>query len=228
MYLLHYAPDNASLVVRLALEEVGAPYRAVLVDRAAREQTTAAYRALCPTGLIPVLETTDGPIFETAAILLWLADRHGGLGPGEGDPGRGGFLSWLFFLSNTLHPDLRRLFYSDRYASGDAGVERRLTQERVRRHLDLVEHALAPQPAWCRPETPGAIGCYLAPMMRWLALYPVDDPMKPSLADTPSIRAILHALEERLAARRAAVAEGLGDRPFTAPRHPRPPEGSAT
>ena len=38
MYVLHYAPDNASLAVRLALEELGVPYRTALVDRAARAQ----------------------------------------------------------------------------------------------------------------------------------------------------------------------------------------------
>ena len=42
MYVLHYAPDNASLIVRLALEEMGLPYRTVLVDRARREQDGAA------------------------------------------------------------------------------------------------------------------------------------------------------------------------------------------
>lgn len=76
-YLLHYAPDNASLVVRLALEELRQPCRTALVDRATRQQDRAAYRALNPAGPIPVPKTPDGPIFETAAILLWLSKRPG-------------------------------------------------------------------------------------------------------------------------------------------------------
>ena len=56
-YRLHYAPDNASLIIRLALEEIGVPYETVLVDRRSRAQDTTAYRALNPAGLIPVLET---------------------------------------------------------------------------------------------------------------------------------------------------------------------------
>ena len=80
MYVLHYAPDNASLIVRLALEELGVPYRTTLVDRATRQQDSAAFRALNPAGLIPVLETPDGPLSETGAILLWLVERHGALG----------------------------------------------------------------------------------------------------------------------------------------------------
>ena len=38
-YRLHYAPDNASLVIRLVLEEMGLPYETVLVDRARTRRT---------------------------------------------------------------------------------------------------------------------------------------------------------------------------------------------
>ena len=71
-YVIHYAPDNAVLIIRLALEQRGLPYHAQLVDRAAQAQRAPAYLALNPNGLIPVLETPQGPLFETAAILLWL------------------------------------------------------------------------------------------------------------------------------------------------------------
>ena len=83
-YVLHYAPDNASLIVRLALEELGVPYRTALVDRSVKAHRGAAYRALNPAGRIPTLETPQGPISETGAILLWLAETHGALLPGAG------------------------------------------------------------------------------------------------------------------------------------------------
>ena len=66
-YVLHYAPDNASLIIRMALDHRGLPYRTQLVDRASQEQSSAAYRALNPNGLIPTLETPQGPLFETGA-----------------------------------------------------------------------------------------------------------------------------------------------------------------
>ncbi|MDP4990215.1 MAG: glutathione S-transferase N-terminal domain-containing protein, partial [Marivita lacus] len=109
-HVLHYAPDNASLVVRLVLEELRLPYRTALVDRSVSAQQGAAYKRLNPVGRIPALETPDGPIFETAAICLWLADRHregACLSPDLTDPQRGTFLSWLFFLSNTVHAEMR-------------------------------------------------------------------------------------------------------------------------
>ncbi|MFM7445863.1 MAG: glutathione S-transferase N-terminal domain-containing protein, partial [Tabrizicola sp.] len=76
MYTLHYAPDNASLIIRLVLDGAGIPYRTALVDRKRRQQDSPAYRALNPTGLIPTLETPQGAISETGAILQWLADTH--------------------------------------------------------------------------------------------------------------------------------------------------------
>jgi glutathione S-transferase len=224
MYVLHYAPDNASLAVRLALEEIGMPYRAALVDGATPERDQAGYRALSPTGLIPALETPQGAIFETGAILLWLADRHGGLGPGPAEPARGDFLKWLFFTSNTLHADMRGLFYPQRYAGGDKAGFRALTEGRILRALALLEAALADTPAWCRPGAPGALGCYLAPLFRWLALYPRSKPMAPGLDAYPSLGAVLSDLETRPSARKAAKAEGLGPTPFTAPSYPAPPE----
>lgn len=214
--------------MRLALEECGAPYRTVLVDRTRNEQRSAPYRALCPTGLVPVFETADGPIFETAAILLWLADRHGGLAPSPQDADRGAFLSWFFFLSNTLHADLIELFHPERYAAGDPEGQRALNEDRIRRHLSLLDTALSSGPSWCTRQAPGAFGCYLAPLMRWLALYPTGAPMRPRLEDFPAIHSILSALEERPCARKAAQAEHLGPRPFTSPDYPRAPEPAAT
>ena len=224
-YRLHYAPDNASLVIRLALEARGLPYEPVIVDRAAREQDGAAYRALNPTGLIPVLDTPDGPIFETAAILLWLADRHGGLGPAPDAPERATFLKWLFFASNTLHAELRLLFYPDRYAGPDqAGALRAGLAARLPQHLDLVERAVA------AADWPGgATELYLACLLRWMALYPQDfDRGWFDLDRYPALAALCARVEASDAARAAARAEGLGDAPFIAPRPATPPEGTAT
>lgn len=228
MYVLHYAPDNASLAVRLALEELGLPYRTALVDRARQAQEGAAYRAVTPTGLIPALETPHGAIFETGAILLWLADRHGGLAPAPDAPDRGDFLKWFFLTANTLHPDLRALFYPHYYAGADKQGHRALSEGRILRSLALLDAALTEAPGWCRPGAPGAIGCYLAPLVRWLALYPRSNPMRPDLAAYPALLSVVSDLERRPAALRAAEAEGLGPTPFTAPTYPAPPEGSAT
>ena len=230
MYVLHYAPDNASLVVRLALEEMGLPYRTALVDRRARAQEGAAYQRLNPAGLIPALETPEGAIFETGAILLWLAERHGALAPPPGDPARGDFLKWLFFTSNTLHADIRMLFYPDRYAGTEAAIPAfsEKTRARIARHLGLLDDMAAARPGWCRPEAPSILGYYLSALLRWLALYPEDAAGWLDLSAFPALAAVAAAMEARPAAARAALAEGLGDTIFTRPAYATPPEGSAT
>lgn len=230
MYILHYAPDNASLIVRLALDEMGLPYETRLVDRRARAQDGAAYRRLNPAGLIPALETPEGPIFETGAILLWLSEQHGDLAPAPGTPGRSAFLKWLFFTSNTLHAEMRMLFYPDRYAGSEAAIPAFAARNRARiaGHVALLEAMAAGRPDWCRPEAPSVLGYYLAALLRWLALYPVATAGWFDLSAHPALQALAAGLEQRPAARRAALAEGLGETIFTRPAHATPPEGSAT
>ena len=229
-YRLHYAPDNASLVIRLALEEMGLPFEAVLVDRARNEQDSAAYRALNPNGLIPVLETPQGPIFETAAILLWLADTHGQMAPAPDCRFRSGFVKWLFFTSNTLHADLRILFYPEKYiGTAQAGVLRTGIQLRLRQHLKLLDTLAHDTPDWFRADQPSVLTYYVACLMRWMALYPAQvDRSWYQLADTPNLQNILMHLELRPATRAAIAAEGLGVTPFTSPTYTTSPEGSAT
>ncbi|MEP2716643.1 glutathione S-transferase family protein [Pseudophaeobacter sp.] len=231
-YRLHYAPDNASLVIRLALEELGLPYETCLVDRRNGAQNSAAYRAINPNGLIPVLETPDGPIFETAAILLWLTDRHGGMAPTPDSAERASFLKWLFFASNTLHADLRVSFYPGKYIGADAKNQLALTygiQQRLTMHLRHLDDLAARRPAWFGAARPSVLDYYLGCMMRWMALYPAkSDRSWFQLADYPHLQALLMRLEARAAVRTAQTAEGLGDTPFTQPQLAHPPEGSAT
>jgi hypothetical protein len=146
LYILHYAPDNASLIIRLVLEEAGLPYRTALADRAIRAQDSAAYLKINPAGLIPALETPVGPIFETGAILLWLADKHD-LGPKPDACSSGDFLKWLFFISNTAHADLRRIFYSGLYTPpGSEDGHYALAAARMKGHFALLDHAATEKP----------------------------------------------------------------------------------
>lgn len=224
MYTLHYAPDNASLIIRLVLDGAGIPYRTALVDRAKRQQDSAAYRALNPTGLVPTLETPVGPISETGAILLWLADTHH-LGPAPADPDRPAFLKWLFFLSNTAHADLRTIFYPHQYAPAESHAGHlEIMTTRMIRHFTLLEQAAQSWPRLFAPAKP--LGVYVLTLTRWSALYPVNGPQWMDLEDFPTLWALARAQEARVETPVVARAEGLGTHPFTRPEQPNPPEGS--
>ena len=226
MLVLHYAPDNASLIVRLVLEELGLPFRSVLVDRRAQAQKSPDYLVLNPQGLIPVLETPDGPIWETGAILLWLADGAGRMVPAPGDAARGAALGWLFFLSNTLHADLRMQFYPARYSPDPRGI-RPLTTARLAGHFRLLDNLAAQGQPWFGGAAPSVLDPYAAVAMRWAALYTAGGPRWFQAADYPALLALARRLEARPSALAAARAEGLGPTPFSDPGLPDPPEGAA-
>ncbi|WP_309665684.1 glutathione S-transferase [Tabrizicola sp.] len=226
MYTLHYAPDNASLIIRLVLDGAGIPYRTALVDRATRQQDSAAYRALNPAGLIPTLETSFGPISETGAILIWLTDRHG-LGPRPDASDRPAFLKWLFFLSNTAHADLRQLFYPHQYSPVEAHPgHAEIISRRMITNFTLLDAAARAHPALFAPAQP--LAAYTLALARWSVLYPKGGSRWFDLAAFPAIAALARAQERRVETPVIAREEGLGPHPFTAPVHPQPPEGSAT
>ncbi len=230
-YRLHYAPDNASLIVRLSLDELGAPYESTLVDRTAQGQRARAYLALNPHGLIPTLETPQGPIFETAAILLWLADSHGALAPAPAAPERGDFLKWLFFTSNTLHAGLRMLFYPEKYTGPDPVAQaalRSAMQGAIKTHLKTLETLAATQPPYFNAIPISALDLYIPVLLRWMALYPRGGTDWFDLASTPHLAAHAARIEQRDSVKAAILAEGLGETPFSNPSPPIPPEGSAT
>lgn len=230
-YRLHYAPDNASAVVRLVLEELGLAYEAVLVDRRVREQESAAFRALNPAGQIPVLETPSGPVSETAAVVLWLADRHGAMAPAPDDPDRPGFLKWLFFTSNTAHARLRLLFYPEAYVGPDPARQDALRgQARIGfgRDAGLLDDTARRRPGLFGCGTPSVLGYYVVCCLRWVRLYDVGRAAGFDIRSYPALHDLARRLEARPAALAVARAEGLGTTPFSAPMPCNPPEGSPT
>ena len=215
---LHHAPDFASTIVRFALEELELPHTLAIVDIEGGALASPEYRRVNPVGLIPALETDHGPMFETAAILLWLVDQTGRLGPGPRDPDRGPFLSWLFFTSNALHQAALAMFYPHRPA-GEANTDaaRAAAQEQIVARLGLIETLIETQaPRWLSPDHPGVLGYYIGILVRWLILLP-PSPYGIDLADFPHLRAVLAAHEARPAAQRVAASDGLGPTPFTNP-----------
>ncbi len=146
MLRLHYSPSDASLAPHLLLEEIGAPFELALVDRSLNAQKSPAYLKLNPNGLIPVLEDGDLVLYETAAILLHLADTHPAahLIPALGTAERAHAYKWLMWLANTLHATVVPFFYPQRWAddaSATAQVKAHADQ-RAGALLDLLEAEL--------------------------------------------------------------------------------------
>ena len=120
--------------VRWALEEVGQPYDVRLVSFRAMKEP--AHLALHPFGQIPTYEEGDLALFETGAIVLHVAERHGGLLPTDADA-RARAIAWMFAAVNTVEPPILDLATARILESNKPWAEERLplVEDRIRTRL---------------------------------------------------------------------------------------------
>jgi glutathione S-transferase len=116
MITLHYYPSNASFAPHVLLHELGVPFQLKLVDRTQGAHKAANYLRLNPNGLIPVLVDGEQVLYETAAILMHLADTHpqAQLAPPLGSAERAQYYKWMLWLSNTMQAMVIHYFYPQR------------------------------------------------------------------------------------------------------------------
>lgn len=216
---LYHCPDWASTIILLSLEELGLPHEVRRVDPEAGDLADPAFLAVNPLGLLPAMETPEGPVFETAAILLWLDARHPGLGPPPGAADRAAFLSWLLFVANTLHPTVMALIHPDRPAGpAHAADAARTAFGRLAAQAGQLDRRVAGRaPRWLTPEMP-ALGHYIGVLLRWATFLPEDPALRFDLGPFPALAAMLSAHEGTPAALRVAALDGLGPTPYTDPR----------
>ncbi|WP_346899273.1 glutathione S-transferase family protein [uncultured Roseibium sp.] len=215
--------DSANLVVRFVLEEIGLDYRFIEVDRTVRANRTPDYLKLNPQGLIPVLADPDlsEPVFETAAIILHLADKTQRLAPHPSSPERGRLLTWLFFLSNTLHADLRISFRPERYVL-DAAVRPHLVAglgAGLRQGFDHLESAFERSGGpYVLGADPSIADFYAATCARWYQLYPESSDIDRKA--WPRLTEMLALLQTRPAVVRAKEKERIPGPVFLDPQRP--------
>jgi GST-like protein len=104
MIKFYYHPSPNPAKVALLLEELGLPYELVPVDTRKGEQFTPAFRAINPNSKTPALEDGDVKVFDSNAILLYLAEKTGRFLPANTPVARGELLSWLMFVATGIGP----------------------------------------------------------------------------------------------------------------------------
>jgi glutathione S-transferase len=113
---LHHQPRSRSTRVLWLLEEIGGPFDLTVMPREAKQ--TSEYLALHPLGRSPALETEDGPLFESAALILHIADLHPEaalIGP-LGSYSRALQYQWCFFAMTEIESalmDIARQLWKD-------------------------------------------------------------------------------------------------------------------
>ena len=126
----------------LALEEVGADHRLELVDLMTGAQKSDAYRRLNPTARVPTLVDGDVVLWESNAIVVYLAEKFPGkLFTGNTPAERGDVARWMFMTAAHLSPALARIFAHTIRLPEDQRIPRVVEEGRaeVDRSLAAVE-----------------------------------------------------------------------------------------
>jgi len=209
MLKLWYSPGSASMVPHIVLEELGVPWERLTVDREARQHKSAAYLALNPNGLIPVLLDGDLVVYETAAIVLHLADTHpqAGLMPAPGTPDRARAYQWLAWLTNALQATLLVYYYPERWvAEGNAAAAAEVqarAEARIAGLLDQLDAECARRGGpWFLGAQVSVLDAYVFTLCNWTAGWPG------AAGTRPSLRALLERVLQRPAVQRVLATEG--------------------
>lgn len=134
---LHYAPTPNTWKVSIMLEECGLPYRHAPVDIMAGDQKREEFLAINPNGRIPAIvdhDAPDGPlpVFESGAILIYLAEKTGRFLAPSGRI-RADQLGWLMWQMGGLGPMAGQAHHYRRYApEGNAYSADRFVAETAR------------------------------------------------------------------------------------------------
>ena len=208
MYHLYYTMESAAMGCHAALEEIGADFALHHVN--VTRKRTHDYLALNPLGKVPTLidERADGErlvIYQSAAILLYLADCHpeANLAPPPGSAGRGRCYQWLSFMGEMLQASYMMAYYPERFTTDAEGREAVVARgaKWVMEYLSLVESALMPGPYFLG-ETFSICDLYLHTLSRW------NPSGYPRFADFPSLARNAALVEARPAVRRMLEVQG--------------------
>lgn len=206
MYTLYYSPGTASMVVHLALLETGCPFKLQKVDFSTDAQHSAEYLRINPRGQVPTLLIDGKAYFESAALLMLLAERHpeSGLAPPIGSDARAAWYQWIVFCSNSLAATYRYWFYPpDLGAPEHSPAVRQALQQKIEDSWALVETHLQARGPYMLGSQFHGVDLLATMLMRWSRNMP-----KPS-TEWPALRQLADLVRARPSWQKLYEVEGL-------------------
>lgn len=141
---LYFVPRTRSTRPRWMLEELGVPHELIHLDPSKGETRSDEHTNRHPLQHVPVLETREGSVFESAAIVLHLADLHPEkqlLGP-LGSHARALAYQWLFFAMTEMEPPCIEFFERVKAKTAE-GPEAEALRQRFRTTVRPLERRLS-------------------------------------------------------------------------------------
>jgi GST-like protein len=129
--------------VALFLEEAGIPYQPIAVDTRTGDQFQAAYLGVNPNGKVPAIVDEDVVVFDSNAILLYLAEKAGKFLPPDTPANRGRLLSWLMFAATGVGPFCGQAVHFKHFAPEKVPYADSRYQFEAERHFSILDAQLA-------------------------------------------------------------------------------------
>ena len=144
MLQFYYSLAPNPMKVALFLEEAGLPYEAIAVETRKGEQHAPAFAALNPNAKVPVIVDGATTVFDSSAILLYLAEQSGQFLPAPED--RGPMLSWLMFTASGIGPFTGQCVHFRHYAPEPVPYAQNRYDFEAWRHWKILDAHLADRP----------------------------------------------------------------------------------
>ncbi|MCP1375317.1 glutathione S-transferase family protein [Dyella lutea] len=146
MIKFYYHPSPNPAKVALFLEEAGLPYELVPVDTRQGDQHAADFIALNPNAKVPVLVDGEATVFDSNAILLYLAEKTGRFLPPDTPADRAAMLSWLMFVATGIGPYSGQCVHFRHYAPEPKAYALNRYDFEAWRHWKILDAHLADRP----------------------------------------------------------------------------------
>jgi len=137
--------------VHILLEELGLPYEVHAIDIGRGDQFDPEFLKISPNNKMPAIVDPEGPdgkplsLFESGAILLYLAEKHGRFLP-QDPRGRYGCIQWLMWQMGGLGPMLGQAHHFLQYAPEEIPYARARYANEARRLYGVLNRRLAESP----------------------------------------------------------------------------------
>ena len=125
--------------VALFLEEAGLEYEAIPVDTRKGDQHAPAFRAVNPNGKVPAIVDGDATVFDSSAILLYLAQKTGKFLPEDTPAARGRLYSWMFFVGTGVGPYSGQAVHFKHHAPEKLAYAINRYDFEARRHFKILD-----------------------------------------------------------------------------------------
>jgi len=143
MLKFYYHPSPNPAKVALFLEEAGLPYELIPVDTRKGEQFKPEFLAINPNAKTPALVDGDAKVFDSNAILLYLAEKTGQFLPEKKPELQGQLYSWLMFVATGIGPYSGQAVHFNHFAPEKLPYAINRYMHEANRHFGILNDRLA-------------------------------------------------------------------------------------